>query len=128
MASRWAAALLAAVVIACAGCGDSGGAPSPEEDAQEVATRWNEAVAEGDGNTACALMTEHSVEKIEEPFRAPPLKYPRFVPGPVTTRWDTPADRASASTHDRRMGGTSRRRLCPAAAPSLSSASSTSPP
>jgi hypothetical protein len=64
------------------GCGDSDDASSPEDDAQAVATEWNEAVVEGDGETACALLTEKSVKEIEQPYRAPPLKDPRSLPGP----------------------------------------------
>ena len=34
-----------------------------------MAIRWNEALASGDGATACALLTEESVAKIEQPYR-----------------------------------------------------------
>jgi hypothetical protein len=74
----WVLAGLIALVVA--GCGGSD-EPSTEDEARDVAERWNEALAAGDGATACSLMTTESVAEIERPFR--PELSPEDLPQPI---------------------------------------------
>lgn len=56
----------AATVIALAGCGDSA-EPEPQSP-DEVVSAWVQAYAEGDGESACALMTDFGQRQMLNPY------------------------------------------------------------